>query len=218
MIEDTRVALLRESMVRRNVEICVIGPTSNLVWLTGLIPHGDERPVLLFVGRRRCGMLIPEVNAASQRSATAVPFYTWSDGDGPRAALCALISDVSEPGPDRTVALDEAMRTSFALVLDELPSFAKLSLSDLISPLRLCKDETEYDKLRASAPSMMVPWRRPSKACDLVSRSWRLPNKLLPSSEEMVLIRGLSPFASATMLPIRIIPRAKESSTRMIRC
>ena len=77
MIQDQgRIAQLQERMRESRIDLAVIGPTSNLLWLTGLDPHGDERPVLLIVGPSKAGLLIPAVNAASQRARSSLPFHT----------------------------------------------------------------------------------------------------------------------------------------------
>ena len=87
----------------------------------GVKPPGDERPVLLIVSSSKAGLLVPVVNAASQRAQTSLPFYSWSDSDGPLEALRKLLADVIEPTGYHHVALDESMRARFALlILDQL--------------------------------------------------------------------------------------------------
>ncbi len=152
MQDQRRIARLQERMRESRVGLAVIGPTSNLLWLTGLNPHGDERPVLLIVGPSRAGLLIPAVNAASQRARSSLPFYAWSDGDGPLTALRRLLGDVSELQGLRHVALDEDMRAGFALlILDALVGWERTRLSLLLGPLRLRKDEADRAGLKASA-------------------------------------------------------------------
>ncbi len=152
MQDQRRIAQLQERMREDRVGLAVIGPTSNLLWLTGLNPHGDERPVLLIVGPSKAGLLIPAVNAASQRARSSLPFHTWSDGDGPLAALRKLLGDVGEAQERHHVALDESMRAGFALlILDELVGWERTGLNLLLGPLRLRKDEADHAGLKASA-------------------------------------------------------------------
>ena len=118
----------------------------------GLNPYGDERPVVLIVGPSKAGLLVPAVNAASQRARGSLPFYTWSDGDGPLTALRRLLGDVSGVQGCHHVALDESMRVGFALlILDELVGLERTGLSLLLGPLRLRKDEADHAGLKASA-------------------------------------------------------------------
>ena len=152
MQDQSRIAQLQGRMRDSRVDLVVIGPTFNLLWLTGLNPHGDERPVLLIVGPSKAGLLIPAVNAASQRAQSSLPFYAWSDGDGPLGALRKLLGDVSGAKGGCRVALDESMRAGFALlILDELVGWERTGLSLLLGPLRLRKDEADRAGLKASA-------------------------------------------------------------------
>ena len=54
MMQDRRrIAQLQERMRENRIGLAVVGPTSNLLWLSGLNPHGDERPVPSIVARAR---------------------------------------------------------------------------------------------------------------------------------------------------------------------
>ena len=148
----TRMARLRERMTETGTDLVVIGPSSSMVWLTGLSPHGDERPVMLMVSRDFAGFLIPALNVDSARQHTDLPFFPWSDGDGPDGALAALLQATGADKPGLTVALDETMRADFALlVLDALPSARRSFLYDTVGYLRARKDESEYKLLKANA-------------------------------------------------------------------
>ncbi|EJN02506.1 aminopeptidase P family N-terminal domain-containing protein [Phyllobacterium sp. YR531] len=83
----TRMARLRKRMIDTGTDLVVIGPTSSMVWLAGLSPHGDERPVVLIVSQDFAGFIMPALNAESARQHTDLPFFTWSDADGATAHL-----------------------------------------------------------------------------------------------------------------------------------
>jgi len=147
-----RMTRLCERMEATGTDLVVIGPSSHMRWLAGLSPHGDERPVMILVGPKGAGMLMPALNADSQRPLTDLPFQTWTDDAGPNAALTALLADVGASGAGLSVALDETMRADFALlVLDALASPKHKFTGDTISALRARKDEAEYRALRANA-------------------------------------------------------------------
>lgn len=148
----TRMARLRERMTETGIDLVVIGPSSSMVWLTGLSPHGDERPVMLMVSRDFAGFLIPALNVDSARQHTDLPFFPWSDSDGSHGALAALLEATGADKPGLKVALDETMRADFALlVLDALPSVQRSFLYDTVGCLRARKDESEYKILKANA-------------------------------------------------------------------
>eukprot|EP01132_Coremiostelium_polycephalum_P008318 gene8318-10215_t len=151
-MSELRMARLRERMAETGTDLVVVGPSSHMVWLAGLSPHGDERPVMLFVGRDHAGILMPALNADSSRQHTDLPFYPWTDGEGPDAALAAVLKDVVGTKQDIRIALDETMRADFALlVIDALPGARRTFLNDTVGYLRARKDDAEYAALKANA-------------------------------------------------------------------
>ena len=151
MTED-RLARLRARMAATGTDIVVLGPSSHMVWLSGLSPHGDERPVLLIVGKDHAGFLMPALNVDSSRLVTDLPFYPWADADGPQAALTTLLDAVGARHPGVRLVLDETMRADFALlVLGMLPGARHEFTNMTIGALRAQKDDAEYRALKANA-------------------------------------------------------------------
>ena len=147
-----RLSRLRARMQSTQTDMVVLGPSSHMVWLSGLSPHGDERPVMLFVTQSFAGLLMPALNADSSRAVTDLPFYTWTDADGPDAALAKLLDDADAHRAGMKLALDETMRTDFSLlVLDALPEVAREFTGPTIGSLRAQKDEGEYKALKENA-------------------------------------------------------------------
>jgi len=147
-----RLARLRARMQSTQTDMVVLGPSSHMVWLSGLSPHGDERPVMLVVTQSFAGLLMPSLNADSSRAVTDLPFYTWTDADGPDAALAELLKDADAHRKGLKIGLDETMRADFALlVLDALPEVSREFTEPTIGSLRAQKDETEYKALKENA-------------------------------------------------------------------
>lgn len=150
-MNEQRLARLRRQMEQTRTDLVVIGPSSHLVWLAGLRPHGDERPVMLMVSKAGAAMLMPALNADSQRPLTTVPFFTWADADGPTAALGALLASLKLPSRPRVV-IDESMRADFALlVLDSLTFADRQFTPTTVGALRALKDDAEFDALKRNA-------------------------------------------------------------------
>lgn len=150
-MNEQRLARLRRQMEQSRTDLVVLGPSSHLVWLAGLSPHGDERPVMLMVSKAATGMLMPALNADSQRPLTNVPFFTWADAEGPKAALEALLASLKLPTRPRIV-IDETMRADFALlVLDALTYADRQFTQHTVGALRAVKDDTEFDALKRNA-------------------------------------------------------------------
>lgn len=147
-----RLTRLRTLMAETGTDLVALGPTSHMRWLAGLDPHGDERPVLLIVSQDYAGILMPSLNADSARNATDLPFHTWTDDEGPTKALASLLTANNANRRRLSVAVDEAMRADFALMLlDALDTPRRSFAADTVGLLRQMKDDDEYRGLRASA-------------------------------------------------------------------
>lgn len=130
-IVDNRLARLRTRMVETNTDLVALGPGSHMQWLLGLNPHGDERPVMAIVTAGHVGVLMPRLNAEASRAQCAdVPFFEWSDAEGPLGALTQLLTKANAQGPGLNIVLDEMMRTDFSfLLLDQVnPLFHRFTL------------------------------------------------------------------------------------------
>ena len=148
---DERIARLRQRMQKTGTDLVVLGPHSHLLWLTGVEAHGDERPCLLLVSDDRAGFLMPRLNASDCRKDTDLPFFEWSDADGPAKAFADLL-DHMDAARASTVVIDETMRADFALfALDALPGVSRRFTDDTIGYLRRRKDAFEYERLKDSA-------------------------------------------------------------------
>lgn len=144
-----RLARLRARMAEVGTDLVALGPTSHMAWLAGADPHGDERPVMLLISQTHAGFLMPALNANSVRQMTDLPFETWRDDDGPDAALAKLLAQC---GPVKSVAVDEAMRADFALLLlDTVNTPARDFSHATLGHLRAMKDAAELTALRACA-------------------------------------------------------------------
>lgn len=148
---DQRLIALRRRMSETGTDLVAIGPSSHMMYLAGLDPHGDERPVMLLVSQSHAGFLMPALNVDSSRQKTGLPFFPWCDDDGPNAALEDLLKASGLPEAPNVV-LDETMRADFALLLlDALPGARRCFTEDTVGFLRARKEDGEYKLLKASA-------------------------------------------------------------------
>ncbi len=146
-----RMEKLRARMAETQTDLVVIGPSSHMRYLADLSPHGDERPVMLMVSQSYAGFLMPALNVDSSRQHTDLPFFPWTDAEGPDAALKQLLDATGVSPISPSIVLDETMRADFALlVLDALPGAKRRFTGDTVGYLRSRKDEAEYKLLKAS--------------------------------------------------------------------
>lgn len=138
-------------MTGHGLDLVALGPGAYMDWLLGFHPHPDERPCLLLIGAERETFVMPALNAEDSRQRTDVPLYTWSDEEGPTGALKAALEAVTS-GAITAVAVDEAMRADFAmLLLDACPGAQRTYVGDTVGALRMRKDEAEYAELKMNA-------------------------------------------------------------------
>ncbi|MCK7611937.1 M24 family metallopeptidase [Roseibium sediminicola] len=150
-LHDQRLAALRQRMSETGTDLVVLGPSSHMVYLAGVDPHGDERPVMLLVSQSHAGFLMPALNADSSRQKTHLPFFTWGDDNGPDTALADLLAASGLPDTP-SVVLDETMRADFALLLlDAVPGASRRFTEDTVGFLRARKDDGEFKLLKQSA-------------------------------------------------------------------
>lgn len=150
-IYERRLTDLRARMAETGTDLVAVGPSSHMLWLTGLSPHGDERPVMLLVSRSFAGFLMPALNVDSSRQHSDLPMIAWDDADGPEAALAELIGKTGIPDA-ASLVIDETMRADFALLLlDALPGARRRFTPDTVGFLRARKDAEECAALKASA-------------------------------------------------------------------
>lgn len=149
---SSRLDALRARMEATGIDLVALGPSSHMMWLAGLDPHGDERPVLLLVSRHYAGFLMPALNVDSARQHTDLPFHPWSDAEGADEALDDLMRTLRLPEGPLAISLDETMRADFALMLlDRLPVKHRAFTGETVGHLRARKDECECRLLKQSA-------------------------------------------------------------------
>ncbi|MEP3279814.1 MAG: M24 family metallopeptidase [Stappiaceae bacterium] len=147
----TRLDSLRASMADEGVDLVVLGPGAHLDWLLSVRPHADERPLLGCITASHAGFLMPALEADSARVQTDLPFYEWTDADGPQAAFDRLLTEFGATKSE-SIVLDETMRADFAaLVQEAIPNAARQFCAGTVGALRMRKDAAEYAILKQNA-------------------------------------------------------------------
>jgi Xaa-Pro aminopeptidase len=151
MSVDERLSALRARMKATETDLVALGPGPNMHWVMGFHTHPDERPCLLLVTADHAGFLMPVLNAADARARCDLPMWTWADAQGPATALQDLLAALRATTA-RNVAVDEAMRADFALMLlDALPQARHGFAADTLGALRMRKSPAEMEELRMNA-------------------------------------------------------------------
>ena len=146
-----KINSLRARMKDNDVDLVALGPGTHMNWLLGFNPYPDERPCLLLIGKEKEAFLMPSVNAEDARKRTDIAMNSWNDENGPDQALKEALLYIGESSA-KHIAIDEAMRSHFALILIEALSNPSYEFTtSTIGALRMRKDQTEFINLKENA-------------------------------------------------------------------
>jgi Xaa-Pro aminopeptidase len=144
-----RLTDLQAAMRAARVELAAIGPTANMRYLLGYVPHPDERVCLLLVSPETARIVVPALNAEDLAAHTDLPQYRWTDADGPIEALAAALAESASVS---NLAIDGAMRADFLLPLLAAASPRQtITVEPLLAPLRARKSLDEIEALAQAA-------------------------------------------------------------------
>ena len=135
-----------------DADAVVCAPSRNLQYLTGFNTEPSERHFLLVVpASGPPTALVPALEETAVREATNVTaVHTWRDSDDPRAAIRSLLTSLGVR--DGRLLVDDTMWAQFTQDLRAVAPDATWGLaSEALRTLRITKDESELDALRAAA-------------------------------------------------------------------
>jgi Xaa-Pro aminopeptidase len=146
---EERLAKMQVCMEETGIDLAAIGPTVNMRYLLGFVPHADERPCMLLVDRKSVRMVVPGLNREEVAAHTGIDLIAWDDADGPQEALQQALAAIPKPS---TLAVDGAMRADYLLQLQEIvvPN-RTMAVEVLLSPMRMCKSVEEINALALAA-------------------------------------------------------------------
>jgi len=163
-----RLRQLQEAMEAQGVDLVAVPPGPNFFYLTGFTPKPDERPSFLLLSSRGMAFLMPALNLEQCRQELAhlahAPMASYRDEEWPGRAMGSLASALG--GPVRRMAVDDAMRADFLLLLRGSWPDAEICLaSPLLNPLRMVKSPAELALLEESAALADEAVRVAAAAC-----------------------------------------------------
>jgi Xaa-Pro aminopeptidase len=166
----TRLERLAPLMAAGGVGALIVGPGSDLRYLTGYHALALERPTLLIVrsdGRARLvAPRLEEARARAEVADAAVEVVTYGELDDPYRLLDPLLEDLATP----VVALGDQLWTMFALAVQQRHDELRWrTASGVIAELRMRKDASEVealarvgaaiDRVHLQVPDVLAPGR-----------------------------------------------------------
>ena len=144
-----RVEALQASMNEQATELVVVGPTTNMRYLTGYHAMAVERITVLLVTRDGVAMVMPYFDADELRDATGLDaVFEWTDKQGPAEAIDQAFRALGLSGTKSIAAVDDELRFDFFTRLrDRLADQPRLA-SELLGPIRLSKTAAEQERIQ----------------------------------------------------------------------
>jgi Xaa-Pro dipeptidase len=152
MIQLQRIKGLARLMSGESLDALIIGPNTDLTYLTGLNPLSDERfKALVILKDGRFFHICPELYYEETREAlgTSTDIFVWSDGDGFLGAVQA--ADHSYHLDHMTIGVNDAVRAVDLLSLGTVITATFVIGSTVLEQIRVSKDQEEKDFLRTAA-------------------------------------------------------------------
>jgi Xaa-Pro aminopeptidase len=143
-----RIARIRRRMDELGVDVLLLSIGADLPWLTGYEALETERLTMLVLPRDSdATLVVPRLEAARVREQPdAFSIVAWDETDDPIDVVAKLA------GSPATAAIGDHTWARFLLDLqDVLPQTSFRKGSEVTAPLRMVKDPTEVDALRAAA-------------------------------------------------------------------
>jgi Xaa-Pro aminopeptidase len=147
-----RLDRLRARLRETGLGGCIVGPSADLLYLTGLDLHHSERlSVLIVPPAGPAHLLVPSFEAASMHDLPAgIQVTAWGESDNPaRLAADLLDAAVGETAP---VAVSDQLWAVFLLRLQAASQGLRFTTGEqALGPLRLRKDAAEVAALTEAA-------------------------------------------------------------------
>jgi Xaa-Pro aminopeptidase len=163
VLNAERTARVRAQMNSAGVDLLSLPPGDDLYYLAGFSPHADERPCYLFLSATDSLFVVPELNAAQARAQLDVPFFTYTDAEGPGQVLKQSHGRFGGAG---RICVGDTMRADFLLLLQE--RWAKSAFvpgAQVMAPVRMIKTADEVAAMRRSAATADVATDAGFAAC-----------------------------------------------------
>ena len=133
----------------QGIDLVVVGPTSNMRYLTGYRAMAVERITVLLVNLDAVAMVIPYFDADEFREATGLDaVFEWADKQGPSEAIEQAFDSLGLSVGQAIAAVDDELRFDFLTQLRGRLADEPRRASELLGPLRLSKTVEEQERIR----------------------------------------------------------------------
>jgi Xaa-Pro dipeptidase len=152
MLQNTKIKKLSKSLKSLGLDAMIIGPSSDLEYLTGLNLHPDERFKALFVlADDSYFCIMPELyyEEAREKLGSDADIYVWSDSEG---FIPAINRAIREYGiGDMPIGVNDGVRAVDILNIKADTGIDFINSSNILERIRLIKTSEEQAFLKKAA-------------------------------------------------------------------
>jgi Xaa-Pro aminopeptidase len=149
MVTSDRLAKALDAVAASGLDAMLIGPSADLLYLTGYAPMPLERLILAVVrSDGQAHLIVPELEApgAEASALDSIELHRWHDSTDPYVLVRRLLKDAPR------LAVGERLWASHVLALQrEMPAARMVPATELMAGLRSIKDDAELDRLGRAA-------------------------------------------------------------------
>ena len=191
-LHHDRLQRAQNELARQGVDLLLVGPSSDLRYLTGYDAHLSERLNLLVLPREGDpAFVLPTLEAprlGDRRELLDV--HPWEETQSPAAIVAQVAGDVA----GKTIAVGDQLWSVFLLRLQEaMPGARWVSGNVVMRPLRMVKDAREIELLAEAARRTDDAWE------EFISRplSGQTEVQAITRLRDLTHARGLEPSFGA---------------------
>lgn len=151
-----RIRRAQDVLRQQGVHALLLGPSADLMYLTGVDAHLSERLNLLVLPRDgEPTMVVPGLEAPIVQATSDVPLLTWADQDNPAVLAAGAIG----ASPGAKLAVGNQLWSAFLIRLqDVIPGATWVEGTPVLRDLRMIKDQDEIDALAEAARLTDQAW------------------------------------------------------------
>jgi Xaa-Pro aminopeptidase len=154
-----RLRRTQDELKDQHIDLLLIGPSSDLFYLTGFAAHESERLNLLLVPQEgEPQMVMPALEAPLMKSISELlelRIHPWTETESPSELVAKLAGDVD----GKKIAVSDQLWSVFLMRLQErMRPESWTPAAEVMRPLRASKDLREVDLLREVAERTDDAW------------------------------------------------------------
>lgn len=156
-IYQNRISKAQDALKERDVAALLLGPSADLIYLTGFDAHHSERMNLFVLpADGDPSLVIPSLEASLVGGATElVTLHEWADHDRPAELAASVLGNVS----GQTLAVGNQLWSAFLLRLQaELQGATWVEGDSVLRAIRMIKEPVEISYLAEAARLTDLAW------------------------------------------------------------